>query len=292
MREIKITGKQAASAALIALLAIVLAVMASCSKDETEDGNEPAAITLSTGTAASEDAVMIRSEDELRTFLGHDGSGDEGYIAEPLTLTGPVTAERSGITLKAAPGAVLTISFPEDGSFGWPVINTMDAITVKASDVIMDGLSIFVPDNGNNAYAVIKADGARRFTFTNGSIAGQAVADGESITDYTVSTGISIGAGCNDAEISNVVISDALTPVRISAGGTRISNLIFNSDIRVSYGYGTEEDITISGCTSIPNGTLPGGTVTFKKTAYGEAPSPSLLEKMKAENTSVVFSVI
>lgn len=276
----------------ILLLGILCAgLLASCAKDEEQPAVQTEEETV-ISVSAPEGALAISDEDGLRTFLGASGQGDWGFITAPMKITSAIEVNRPGVLLEAAPGAMLTIGIPEDESFGWPVINTLDVFKVNAPDVSMKGISISVPDEGWNAYNVIKLDDASRFSFDNGSIMGHGVRTDGAVTDYSVACGISIDNGSKDVRISNSVITDALRPVSISAGGTALTNLIFNSDIHVSYGYGSEEDLEMSGCTAIPGGSFAdGGSVTFARTTYDETPSLSLIDSLKKANSSIEFIV-
>lgn len=287
--EFRINVSRYAVAGLVAL--VLLLAFTSCGKDEEKIGEIDVPITFEANAEVPAGAVEIATEDELRLFVSDSGEGSHGFISQPLELTEALSVERPGIRLEAAPGSVVEIALPEDESFQWPVINTLDAITVEADDVTMSGLTIIAPDEGYNAYNVISVGNADGFRFENGSITGEATRNGDgTVTDYTVSTGISVSSRAKDAVVANSIIKDALTPVRIASGSTDLSNLIFNSDIVVSYEYGADEDITMTGCTVLPSGDVAdGGQVVFKRSPYGRTVQESLVGQLREGNTSIMF---
>ena len=280
-----------AMAGLVAL--VLLLAFTSCSRDGEKIGEIDVPITFETNMEVPAGAVEIGTEEELRLFVSDSGEGSHGFISQPVELTEALRIERPGIRIEAAPNAVIEIALPEDEAFQWPVINTLDAITVEADDVTLSGLTIITPDAGYNAYNVITVGKVRSFSFDGGSITGEAASDGNgNITDYTVSTGISISSGAVDSAISNSIIKDAITPVRIASGSTAISNLIFNSDIIVGYEYGADKDISMTGCTALPSGgTADGGRVMFRKSPYGRSVPESFAEQLGQDNSSVEFMI-
>lgn len=289
--EIHAKTSRPAVAALVMLL--MLLAFVSCTKDEETIGNVDVPISFETDVEIPAGAVKIDSEEALRTFASEAGEGSLGFISKPFELTERLDVTRSDIRIEAAPGATLTIALPEDESYQWPVINTMDAIAVEADDVAMDGLTILVPDAGYNAYNVISVGNARNFSFENGNISGEATRNEDGmVTDYSAATGISVSAKAKGTSIGNSIIKDALTPVSIASGSTAISNLIFNSSIIVSYEYGADEDISITGCTALPSGEVAdGGRMVFKRSPYGQSIPESLADRFESENSSIVFVI-
>lgn len=268
------------------IISLILVSLASCSRNEgeTRQGNaDPVEIPAG--------AVLITSEEELKEFL-NDEQESYGYIRNPITLTDTVEVVRSRITLEAGPGAMISLAFPSDDDFLWPVTQTDEAFVIKGDDVTFKGFPIVSRTTDYKAYNIITVDGtAENFTFDSGNITGYAVKDESGrISDYTVATGIDIKQGAKNVTVSNSIVSDAITALRISSGSTHLKNLIFNSDISVKYEYGAEPDFEMSGCTSLPEGKVSdGGTVTIHKGPYGNTISKPLLESMRKENATVTF---
>ena len=287
--EFRINVSRYAVAGLVAL--VLLLAFTSCGKDEEKIGEVDIPISFEANAEVPAGAVEIATEDELRLFVSGSGEGAHGFISQPLELTENLVVDRPGIRLESAPGAVVTIALPEDESYQWPVINTLDAITVEADDVTMAGLTIIAPDEGYNAYNVVSVGNADGFRFENGSITGEAARNEDgNVTDYTVSTGISVSSRAKDAVVANSIIKDALTPVRIASGSTDLSNLIFNSDISVGYEYGADDDMEITGCTALPSGEVAdGGRIVFAKSQYGRSISETLLTQYREANSSIGF---
>lgn len=278
--------------ACIISFALLLAATACGGERQARTVDAPTSSTAA--VAVPEGAATITSEQELRAFVSASGEGAHGFITQPLELSEHLLVERSSIRLEAAPSAAITIAFPEDESFHWPVVNTMDAITVEADDVTMSGLAIIVPDAGYNAYNVISLGDARRFRFEDGSIIGEVSWDSEGrAMDHTVATGIAVSPKAGGTLISGSVIMDASTAIRVASGSTTITDVVFGSDIVVRYEYGADSDLVMTGCTSIgDDGELGGGRVVFHHSPYGRTVPQSVLEACRTANGDVLFEAL